>query len=171
MQPAPCMPNFTPAAHFAEPHFQQAPGALRCGGRALGQPLLSYPCHAPRALQEPFGSPVPAPFLAKCARDLRLGTPKAEAAASLLQGFCLPSARGGAGGTRRWLGPSLQGEGRWVPPIPAPLAGLVNHQAPLRSVLSAWLCYGNIDLLLGLTSQSFQWAGLTVINETGWNLC
>lgn len=170
------MPNFTPAAHCRAPFPTSSwSSAVRWEGARPAPALLPLPCTEGTA--GAFWEPCSCSLLPSLlnvpgfGRDLRLGTPKAEAAASLLQGFCLVSARGGAGGTRRWLGPSLQGEGRWVPPIPVPLAGLVNHQAPLRSVLSAWLCYGNIDLLLGLTSQSFQWAGLTVINETGWNLC
>lgn len=57
-----------------------------------------------------------------------------------------------------------------VPQLPVQIAGLAGWYITSR-VFALGLCYGNIDLLLGLTSQSFQWVGLTVINETGWNLC
>lgn len=57
-----------------------------------------------------------------------------------------------------------------APQLPVRIAGLAGWYIISR-VFALGLCYGNIDLLLGLTSQSFQWVGLTVINETGWNLC
>lgn len=141
LQPAACMPNFTPAAHCRAPFPTSSwSSAGRWEGARPAPALLPLPCSegTAGAFWEPCScSLLPSlPNVPGFGRDLRLGTPKAEAVASLLQGFCLASARGGAGGTRRWLG---RGEVGASDPSAASRAGKSPGSSPLRAFCVALL--------------------------------